>query len=104
MFRLNQRFSTAARLFLLLMMISGCQTAEDFTPPQLHLVNIEVEEIKLLEQKFILHLQVDNPNNLPFALHRLSYQATVNWIKGLVLPRTIHSVLQCRSTPISGSI
>jgi len=55
-------------------MISGCQTTEDFTPPQLHLVNIEVEEIKLFEQKFILYLQVDNPNNLPFSLHRLSYR------------------------------
>jgi len=77
MFGLNQRFFAAVSLFLLLM-ISGCQTTEDFKPPQLQLVNIEVEEIKLLEQKFILHLQVDNPNNLPFSLHRVSYRLWLN--------------------------
>jgi len=67
----------AAQL-LLLLLISGCKNSEDFKQPQLRLVNIDVEEIKLLEQKFILHLQVDNPNNLPFTLHRVSYRLWLN--------------------------
>jgi len=77
MFGLNQHFFTAVSLFLLLM-ISGCHTTEDLKAPQIRLVNIEVEEIKLLEQKFILHLQVDNPNNLLFPLHRVSYRLWLN--------------------------
>ncbi|KXU36129.1 hypothetical protein AXE65_05605 [Ventosimonas gracilis] len=77
MFGLNQRFFTTVSLFLLLM-ISGCHTTEDLKTPQIRLVNIEVEEIKLLEQKFILHLQVDNPNDLTLALHRFSYQLWLN--------------------------
>jgi len=63
---------------ILLLLLTGCQSKEIFKEPQLRLVNIEVEQLKLLEQKFILHLKVDNPNSLPFALHRLSYQLWLN--------------------------
>jgi len=77
MFLSKQKYFAVIAL-LLLLIISGCQNAEDLKQPQLRLVNIEVETLKLLEQKFILHLQVDNPNNLPLALHRVSYQLWLN--------------------------
>jgi len=65
-------------IILLLLLLTGCQSKEIFNEPQLRLVNIEVEQLKLLEQRFILHIKVDNPNSLPFALHRVSYQLWLN--------------------------
>jgi len=81
MWALNQILkvrSYVLALGLTLLGLTGCQNTQGFEPPQLRLVNVEVETVKLLEQKFILHLQVDNPNNLPFSLHRVSYRLWLN--------------------------
>jgi len=65
-------------LAFLLLGLSGCQSREVFEEPRLHLVNIKVESIKLLEQKFILYLQVDNPNRYPLSFRRISYRLWLN--------------------------
>jgi len=62
MFKQNP-VSVATAALCLLLALSACQSFEPIKEPQLRLVNIEIEELKLLEQKFILHLDVYNPND-----------------------------------------
>jgi len=82
MFNFNGRYFFNFFNLLLFFALSGCQNTQAFKEPQLRLLNIEVQELKLLEQKFILHLQVDNPNILPLAFRRLSYRL---WLNGMEL-------------------
>jgi len=72
----SRRFSVL--IIGLLLLLSGCQSTAEFKEPQLRLLKVEVKEINLLEQKFILHVQVDNPNPIPFSLSRLDYQLWLN--------------------------
>lgn len=58
----------ALYLFTLLLLFSGvggCASwfSNDLPDPQVHLVKVEVVRAKLLEQKFLLHFRVDNPND-----------------------------------------
>ena len=65
--------------FLLLMLIvylGGCASwfSGDSVEPTVHLVKVEVVRAKLLEQKFILHFRVDNPNDSDLTVCGLEYR------------------------------
>ena len=65
--------------FLLLMLIvnlGGCASwfSDDSVEPAVHLVKVEVVRAKLLEQKFILHFRVDNPNDSDLTVRGLEYR------------------------------
>jgi LEA14-like dessication related protein len=50
---------------LLILNLGGCASwfSDDSVDPAVHLVKVEVVRAKLLEQKFILHFRIDNPND-----------------------------------------
>ncbi|MCJ8204464.1 LEA type 2 family protein [Pseudomonas sp. RGM2987] len=54
----------------------GCASwqGEDAPEPQVHLVKVEVVRARLLEQKFMLHFRVDNPNDSDLTVRGLSYR------------------------------
>lgn len=59
-----------------LLSLSGCAswfTDEDLAPA-VHLVKVEVVKANLLEQRFTLHLRVDNPNDSDVTVRRLTYR------------------------------
>ncbi|MFJ7143254.1 MAG: LEA type 2 family protein [Pseudomonas protegens] len=59
-----------------LLSLSGCVswfTDEDLAPA-VHLVKVEVVKANLLEQRFTLHLRVDNPNDSDLTVRRLTYR------------------------------
>ena len=59
-----------------LLSLSGCAswfTDEDLAPA-VHLVKVEVVKANLLEQRFTLHLRVDNPNDSDLTVRRLTYR------------------------------
>ena len=65
--------------FLLLMLIvnlGGCASwfSDESVEPAVHLVKVEVVRAKLLEQKFILHFRVDNPNDSDLTVRGLEYR------------------------------
>ncbi|MDO8404181.1 MAG: LEA type 2 family protein [Pseudomonas sp.] len=61
---------------LLFLGLSGCASwfGDDLPDPQVHLVKVEVVRAKLLEQKFILHFRVDNPNDSDLTVRGLEYR------------------------------
>ncbi|MEO6677944.1 MAG: LEA type 2 family protein [Pseudomonas sp.] len=69
---------TALYLFILLAVLSlgGCASwfSDDEPDPQVHLVKVEVVRAKLLEQKFLLHFRVDNPNDSDLTVRSLEYR------------------------------
>ena len=59
-----------------LLSLSGCAswfTDEDLAPA-VHLVKVEVVKANLLEQRFTLHLRVDNPNDSDLTVRGLEYR------------------------------
>ncbi|MCX7080012.1 MAG: LEA type 2 family protein, partial [Pseudomonas sp.] len=62
-------------LFMVLT-LSGCASwfSDDTPDPQVHLVKVEVVRAKLLEQKFVLHFRVDNPNDSDLTVRSLEYR------------------------------
>ncbi|MGP6420598.1 LEA type 2 family protein [Pseudomonas putida] len=61
---------------LLILNLGGCASwfSDDSVEPAVHLVKVEVVRAKLLEQKFILHFRVDNPNDSDLTVRGLEYR------------------------------
>jgi len=61
---------------LLFLGLGGCASwfADDTLAPAVHLVKVEVVRAKLLEQKFILHFRIDNPNDSELTVRGLEYR------------------------------
>ncbi|MNF50531.1 Late embryogenesis abundant protein [compost metagenome] len=68
----------ALRTLTLLMALGlgGCVSwfTDDDLKPQVHLLKVEVVRAKLLEQKFMLHFRVDNPNDSSLTVRGLEYR------------------------------
>jgi LEA14-like dessication related protein len=73
---ITQRFARYLFTLFLLSGLSGCASwfSDDEPDPQVHLVQVEVVRAKLMEQKFILHFRVDNPNDSDLTVRSLEYR------------------------------
>ena len=73
---ITQRLARYLFTLFLLSGLSGCASwfGNDEPDPQVHLVQVEVVRAKLLEQKFILHFRVDNPNDSDLTVRSLEYR------------------------------
>ncbi|MFK3820044.1 LEA type 2 family protein [Pseudomonas sp. NPDC089407] len=72
-----------ARLLLLgtlMAWLTGCASwgSDDWREPQVHLVEVETVKARLLQQEFVLHVQVDNPNDSRLFIRNLSYAVRLN--------------------------
>ncbi len=72
-----------ARLLLLCSLmawLTGCTSlgGDDWREPEVHLVEVETVKARLLQQEFILHVQVDNPNDSRLFIRNLSYAVRLN--------------------------
>ena len=63
--------------------LASCSTwvSDDFADPQVQLLRVEVVKAKLLEQSFILHMRIENPNDFSLPIRGLSYNVSLNNIK-----------------------
>ena len=61
---------------LLILNLGGCASwfSDDSVDPAVHLVKVEVVRAKLLEQKFILHFRIDNPNDSDLTVRGMEYR------------------------------
>ena len=66
-------------LFFLLS-LGGCSTwlTGNFQDPELHLVKVEIVKAKLMDQQFMLHFRIDNPNDSSLPIHGLQYTLYLN--------------------------
>jgi len=72
-----------ARLLLLgslLALLTGCASwsSDDWRPPEVHLVEVETVKARLLQQEFVLHLEVINPNDSRLFIRSLAYAVRLN--------------------------
>jgi len=76
-----------ARLLLLstlLAVLPGCAIwgDDDWREPEVHLVKVETVKARLLEQEFVLHLRIDNPNDSRLFIRNVGYSV---WLNDLLL-------------------
>ena len=56
--------------------LTGCASwfDDDEPDPTVHLVKVQVVRAKLMEQKFLLHFRIDNPNDSDLTVRSLEYR------------------------------
>lgn len=64
----------------LILQLTGCASwlDGDYRDPEVSLVKVEAVKVRLLEQEFILHVRVDNPNNGRLFIRNLAYTVRLN--------------------------
>ncbi|WP_085692263.1 MULTISPECIES: LEA type 2 family protein [unclassified Pseudomonas] len=69
-----------ATLMAWLALLAGCASwgSDDWREPEVHLVEVETVKARLLEQEFVLHLRIDNPNDSRLFIRNLSYAIRLN--------------------------
>ncbi len=69
-----------ATLMAWLALLAGCASwgGDDWREPEVHLVEVETVKARLLEQEFVLHLRIDNPNDSRLFIRNLSYAIRLN--------------------------
>jgi len=77
--------STMNRLFALLMALLlltgayGCATlGPNFEPPRITLLSLQPDSLTLLEQKYLIHLRIQNPNEQALEIRGLHYDLELN--------------------------
>ena len=67
-------------LSALLMLLAGCAGwwRSDWRDPQVHLVKVETVKARLLQQEFVLHVRIDNPNDSRLFIRNLDYSVRLN--------------------------
>ncbi|HCL55165.1 LEA type 2 family protein [Pseudomonas fulva] len=65
---------------LLVMLLAGCVSwgGEQWRQPEIHLVRVETVKARLLQQEFVLHVRVENPNDSRLFIRNLSYALRLN--------------------------
>jgi len=68
----------------LLALQTGCALwgGDDWRAPQVHLVEVETVKARLLEQEFVLHVRIENPDDSRLFIRSLSYSI---WLNDLLL-------------------
>ena len=56
--------------------LGGCASwfSSDEPDPEVHLIRVEVVRAKLMEQRFVLHFRIDNPNDSDLTVRSLEYR------------------------------
>ena len=72
----GRRRTLQSLILMLVLSLGGCASwfSDDLPDPAVHLVKVEVVRAKLLEQKFILHFRIDNPNDSELTVRGLEYR------------------------------
>ncbi|SED20882.1 LEA14-like dessication related protein [Pseudomonas mohnii] len=73
---LSRRRTLQTLILLLFLGLGGCASwfSDDEPDPEVHLVRVEVVRAKLLEQRFVLHFRIDNPNDSDLTVRGLAYR------------------------------
>src|SRR5699024_1695811 len=75
-----RRTSAYLILLSLLGLLASCSSgiSSGFKKPDRQLVDVELVRARLLEQKFILHFRVDNPNSKSLPVRSINYRLLLN--------------------------
>jgi len=66
----------------LLLGFAGCSSlvSDELQDPSVRLLKVDVIKAKLLEQKFVLHFRIDNPNDISLPVRFLRYKVKLNGV------------------------
>lgn len=62
-----------------MLLLNACATLmQQFDPPYGNLAGLELKELGLLEQRYLLKLRVQNPNSVPLPIAGMNYDLAIN--------------------------
>lgn len=67
-------------MLISLLLLSGCASwfGTPYQDPEVHLVKVETVKARLLQQEFVLHFRIDNPNDSRLLVRALRYKVRLN--------------------------
>ncbi len=70
-----RRSGACALLLLMLLTLGGCATLFKtvFEKPKLNLIDVQVTQVGLVQQRYRLTLEIENPNAVPFPVDSIRY-------------------------------
>jgi LEA14-like dessication related protein len=73
---ITRRLAHCLLTLTLFLGLGGCASwfSDDQPDPEVHLVKVEVVRAKLLEQRFVLHFRIDNPNDSDLTVRGMEYR------------------------------
>lgn len=74
-----KRLLSLVPIFLILMGAHGCAALRpDFEPPRITLVSLQPDSATLFEQKYLIQLRIQNPNDWALSVRGLHYDLELN--------------------------
>lgn len=71
---MRRLFPSLLPLLCLLLLLSGCATwQQQLQQPTINLVGLDIRELGLLRQRYVLTLNVQNPNSIALPVRGMSY-------------------------------
>jgi LEA14-like dessication related protein len=74
--RRPRSLATAAAAAAMTALLAGC--VPHFEKPDIEVVGVERQSVQLLEQHFLVHLRVTNPNDRAIPIEGVSYVVSIN--------------------------
>lgn len=63
-------------------LLAGCGTlSPPLEPPIVHLTDLRLQQAKLIEQRYLLELRLENPNPRELAIWGMTYRMTLNQVE-----------------------
>lgn len=72
------RIAVRLHLLLLMLVIAGCATLSGLETPRVNISNITPQDMTLFEQKFLVQLRIQNPNDVPLEVKGMTFSLDLN--------------------------
>lgn len=73
-----KRLALRPYLLVLTLAVAGCATLSGLDAPRVNVSNITPQDMTLFEQKFLVQLRIQNPNDVPLGVKGMTFSLDLN--------------------------
>lgn len=73
------KFHLNSLVLLVLLVLPGCASVTgDIVPPRIQLIGLQLHELQVLEQRYLLKLRIQNPNDFDMDVQGVDFRVELN--------------------------